>query len=61
MNTDLSIGFMERLIADSRQKVFLFLDSLKVHYASLVSAWLVEEGSNRSLLCSVLLARDQSQ
>jgi hypothetical protein len=29
MNTDLLIGFMERLISDSSQKVFLILDNLK--------------------------------
>ena len=42
MNTDLFIGFMERLIADSSQKVFLILDNLKVHHAKLVTAWLAE-------------------
>ena len=42
MNTDLFIGFMERLVADSRQKVFLILDNLKVHHAKLVTAWLAE-------------------
>ena len=36
MNTDLFIGFMERLIADSSQNVFLILDNLKVHHAKLV-------------------------
>ena len=42
MNTDLFIGFMERLIADSSQKVFLILDNLKVHHAKFVTAWLAE-------------------
>ena len=42
MNTDLFIGFMERLIADSGQKVFLIFDNLKVHHAKLVTAWLAE-------------------
>jgi hypothetical protein len=42
MNTDLLIGFMERLISDSSQKVFLILDNLKVHHAKLVTAWLAE-------------------
>ncbi len=42
MNTDLFIGFMERLIADSSQKVFLILDNLKVNHAWLVTAWLAE-------------------
>ncbi len=43
MNTDLFMGFMERLIADSSQKVFLILDNLKVHHANLVTAWLAEK------------------
>ncbi|QJD29413.1 IS630 family transposase [Methylococcus geothermalis] len=42
MNTDWFIGFMTRLIADSRQKVFLILDNLKVHHAKRVTAWLAE-------------------
>lgn len=42
MNTDLFIGCMGRLIADSSQKVFLILDNLKVHHAKLVTAWLAE-------------------
>ncbi len=42
MNTDLLIGFMERVIADRDRKVFLILDNLKVHNAKLVTAWLVE-------------------
>lgn len=42
MNTDLFIGFMGRLIADSKEKVFLILDNLKVHHAKLVTAWSAE-------------------
>ncbi len=37
MNTDLFIGFLGRLIADSNGKVFLILDNLKVHHARLVT------------------------
>jgi transposase len=42
MNTELFIGFMEKLVADSSQKVFLILDNLKVHHAKKVTAWLEE-------------------
>jgi len=42
MNTELFIGFMEKLVADSPQKVFLILDNLKVHHAKKVAAWLEE-------------------
>lgn len=42
MNAGLFIGFMEKLVADSAQKVFLILDNLKVHHAKKVTAWLAE-------------------
>ena len=45
MNRDLMIDFMEKLMADSRQKVFLILDNLKVHHAKVVTAWLDERTS----------------
>lgn len=50
MNTDWMIAFMEKLIADSQQKVFLILDNLRVHHAKLLTEWLVEhkEGGCRS-------------
>ena len=40
MNTDKLIDFMTRLIADSKKKVFLILDNLRVHHAKAVTAWL---------------------
>lgn len=42
MNTDKMIDFMTRLIADSKKKVFLVLDNLRVHHAKLVMAWVEE-------------------
>ncbi|MDG4597302.1 MAG: transposase [Candidatus Contendobacter sp.] len=45
MNRDLMIDFMEKLIADSGQKVFLILDNLKAHHAKVVTAWLEERKS----------------
>jgi len=45
MNTDLFIGFMDRLASDSQTKVFLILDNLKVHHAKLVTEWLTENKS----------------
>ena len=42
MNTDKLIDFMTRLIADSKKKVFLILDNLRVHHAKAVTAWLEE-------------------
>ncbi len=42
MNTDLMIGFLQGLIADSTRKVFLILDNLRVHHAKLVTEWLQE-------------------
>ncbi len=40
MNTEKLIDFMTRLIADSKKKVFLILDNLRVHHAKAVTAWL---------------------
>ena len=46
MNTEKLINFMTRLIADSKKKVFLVLDNLRVHHAKLVQFW-VEEHKDR--------------
>ena len=46
MNTEKLIDFMTRLIADSKKKVFLVLDNLRVHRAKLVQSW-VEEHKDR--------------
>lgn len=40
MNADKLIDFMRRLVHDSKKKVFLVLDNLRVHHAKKVSAWL---------------------
>lgn len=42
MNSATMIKFMERLIKDSSQKVFLILDNLKVHHSYIVKDWLEE-------------------
>lgn len=42
MNSATMIKFMERLIKDSPQKVFLILDNLKVHHSYIVKDWLEE-------------------
>ena len=40
MNQQRLIQFMERLIRVSKQKVFLILDSLKVHRGKFAASWL---------------------
>jgi len=42
MNCELLIEFMQALVDDSEQKVFLILDNLKVHHAIKVTDWLNE-------------------
>ena len=42
MNSEKLIDFMTRLVADSKKKVFLILDNLRVHHSKAVSAWLDE-------------------
>ena len=40
MNADKLIDFMRRLVHDSKKKIFLILDNLRVHHAKKVMAWL---------------------
>jgi hypothetical protein len=42
MNAKTLIDFMKRLIRDTKRKVFLILNNLKVHHAKVVKAWLAE-------------------
>lgn len=39
MNSDKLIDFMRRLIHDSKKKVFLILDNLRVHHSKKVQEW----------------------
>ena len=36
------IDFMRRLVYDTKHKVFLMLDNLRIHHAKTVSKWLAE-------------------
>ena len=40
MNQKRLLVFLRRMVADSRRKVFLILDNLRVHHGKLVVAWL---------------------
>ena len=42
MSPDKLIDFMRRLVYDTKRKVFLILDNLRIHHASKVSKWLEE-------------------
>lgn len=42
MNADKLIDFMRRLVHDSKKKVFLILDNLRVHHSKKVSEWIEE-------------------
>jgi transposase len=42
MNSDMLIKFMRRLIRDSRRRVVLILDNLRVHHSKIVKEWLEE-------------------
>jgi len=48
MNVDVLVGLLKRLIKDVKRKVFLILDNLRVHHASVVKAWL-EKNKKKSL------------
>lgn len=40
MSSESLINFMKRLVKDAGRKIYLILDSLKVHHNYLVSGWL---------------------
>ena len=40
MNQMRLLGFMKRLVKDAESKVFLILDTLKLHHGKLVADWL---------------------
>lgn len=40
LSPDKLIDFMRRLVADTKKKVFLILDNLRIHHAKKVSKWL---------------------
>lgn len=40
LSPDVLIDFMRRLVTDTKRKVFLILDNLRIHHAKKVSAWL---------------------
>ncbi len=42
MNADILIDFFKQLIKDTKRKVYLILDNLKVHHARRVKDWLVD-------------------
>jgi transposase len=42
LNTDLFITFLKRLIKDTKRKVFLIVDNLRVHHAKKVRQWIDE-------------------
>lgn len=42
MNSDTLIKFLSRLIKDSRRKIYLILDNLRVHHSYAVKDWLKE-------------------
>lgn len=42
LDTDQLIEFMRRLVKDAKRKVFLILDTLRVHHAKLVKSWLAK-------------------
>ena len=40
MNAEVFIRFLERLVSEVRQKIFLIVDDLKSHHAILVKEWM---------------------
>ena len=49
MNSQTMIQFLKRLIKDSKRKVFLILDNLKVHHSHIVKDWVKEHSESIEL------------
>jgi hypothetical protein len=49
MNAQMMIKFMQRLIKDADQKIFLILDNLRVHHSYLVKDWAQEHNEQIEL------------
>jgi len=47
MNSEKLIDFMTRLVADSKKKVFLILDNLRVHHSKVVAQGQVSKHSSK--------------
>lgn len=45
LNVDLFIDFLQRLVRDAKQKVFLIVDNLRVHHAKSVMEWVAKHKS----------------
>jgi hypothetical protein len=50
IHTDRFIEFLEGLVQDARQKIFLVVDNLRVHYAKKVTAWLSDKQDKIELI-----------
>lgn len=59
MNAKLFKVFLQRLVKDSDQKIFLILDNLKVHHAKIIQAWQKEHSDQIELFfpTSILSSR----
>ncbi|WP_284411821.1 transposase, partial [Acidovorax sp. SUPP3334] len=42
LNSDILIDFLRRLVKDAGRKIYLILDTLRVHHSKPVKAWLAE-------------------
>jgi transposase len=50
IHTDRFIEFLEGLVQDARQKIFLIVDNLRVHHAKKVTAWLSDKKDKIELI-----------
>ena len=49
MNAQRLIQFLEQLVKDASQKIFLILDNLRVHHSKPVKAWLAKKENKRKI------------
>ena len=49
LNANIFLRFLRRLIKDAKSKIFLIVDNLRVHHATIVTAWVADNSDKIEL------------
>ena len=49
LNATIFLRFLRRLIKDAKSKIFLIVDNLRVHHATIVTAWVADNSDKIEL------------
>lgn len=59
MNAERFIIFLNQMLKNSPQKVFLRLDNLRVHHSNIIKDWVKENKENIKLFFAGLFSREK--